>query len=40
MWIIKTDYGILGQYDNYEDAYFAATINLGYDGWEILRVYG
>ena len=39
MWMVITEQGALGQYDDYEEAYFAATINLGYEGWKIIKIY-
>ena len=38
MWAVFTSAGTLGLYDSYEEAYFAATINLGSEGWSIVRI--
>lgn len=36
MWYVTTFGGYrIGPYDCYEDAYFAATLNFGMDGWTI-----
>lgn len=34
-WIVTND-GSLGPYDDYEAAYFAATINYGFSNWRII----
>lgn len=36
-WVRTGDGNNLGPFDDYEAAYFAATINLGLEGWVIVR---
>ena len=38
MYAVMTSNGLLGPYDSYEFAYFAATINLGLEGWTIVVI--
>lgn len=34
-WVVTNSEEALGPYENYEDAYIAATINFGIEGWVI-----
>ena len=37
VWVVNTTTEMIGPYDNYAAAYFAALINFGFDGWTITR---
>ena len=37
VWVVNTTTEMIGPYDNYASAYFAALINFGFDGWTITR---
>ena len=37
-WVITSDEGALGPYEDYASAYLAATINFGLEGWTITKI--
>ena len=37
VWVVNTTTEMIGHYDTYEKAIFAALINFGFDGWTITR---